>query len=63
MIRSCYTCDNRTLCYLKRKVQDALNGNDMLNIDGVATPGTWIDIFIALGNACSKYEKLDTKKA
>jgi len=57
MERTCFECINFSLCFLKRKIEDATIGVAILNIDGDATPGRWEDIFKALANACIVFKE------
>lgn len=56
-IRSCFTCIHLPLCYLHHNIDEAVNkGLKLLNIDGNATPGKYLDIYSAIGNACMEYK-------
>jgi hypothetical protein len=53
--RSCFSCNEFRLCYMRHRVMDATQKFDF-NIDGDNTPGKWIGIFDAVGRACLLYK-------
>ncbi len=54
--RTCFNCTHFPLCFLRHKINDAITGHSMINIDSDDTPCTYIDIFRTLANICLKYE-------
>lgn len=57
MKRDCFTCGHYRLCFLRHRIDKALEMNRLLNIDGDDAPGRMIDIFEAVGRACMVYVK------
>ena len=57
--RTCWTCKNSGLCYLKRRMDDLLKASsNMLNIDGDVAPGhCYVDLYAALGKSCMLYKE------
>ena len=53
--RSCYTCQNQSLCYLKRRIYDALLPGAAWMFEDAPRPFT--DIFDTLAEACNQYQK------
>lgn len=53
--RSCFSCKEFRLCYMRHRVMDATQRFDF-NIDGDEAPGRWIEIFEAVGRACLLYQ-------
>lgn len=56
--RTCYTCKHFRLCFLRRRVDDALTeGGGMLNIDDkLAAPKGYTDLFNTLAKMCLAYK-------
>jgi len=54
-MRSCFTCEHHRLCYLRRKINEALMGAN-INIDGDIAPAKYLDIFETLGRMCLDYK-------
>lgn len=54
--RTCFECTHFSLCFLFRRVEQAVSGVLILNIDGNDAPGKLMDIYEALGSACLKFE-------
>lgn len=56
--RTCYTCKHYRLCFLKRKIDDALSGaGNMYNIDDLdAAPKGYLDLFDTLAKMCLEYK-------
>jgi len=54
--KSCFFCKNLELCFLRHRIDEALEYNNILNIDNPNHPGKITDIFEAIGNCCLKYE-------
>lgn len=56
MTDTCDNCKHHRLCFLMKSFQDAAReGIGMLNIDGDARPGKYLDIFATLASACTQY--------
>lgn len=54
--RTCFTCKHRLLCFLRRRIDDALtNAGNMYNIDGDEAPKGYLDIFDTLAKMCLHY--------
>jgi len=56
-IDSCFYCVHHLLCFLNRGVDDLVKKTNMLNNNGTARPGSFIDIYKALGSSCLMYER------
>lgn len=54
--RTCFTCRHFLLCFLRRKIEDAVSGARMLNIDTNDAPKRYIDLFDTLGKMCLEYK-------
>lgn len=56
--KSCYSCKNYLLCFLRRGIEDQLsNGMGMLNTVSHDQDHSYQDVYIALAGACDKYEE------
>jgi len=53
--RSCYSCQNQSLCFLKRRIYDALLPGAAWMFE--AAPRPFTDIFDTLAEACNQYQK------
>lgn len=53
--RTCYTCKDFRLCFLRRRVDEALIGAGILNIDSNDAPKNYVDIFDTLAKMCLAY--------
>jgi hypothetical protein len=54
--RSCFDCRHFSLCFLFHRVEQAVSGVRILNLDGNDAPGTLVDIYKALGSACLEFK-------
>ena len=64
--RSCYTCKHQSLCYLKRRVYDAMLPGAAWMFDGadVAKPTRqFTDVFNTLAEACNQYDPYQKMEA
>jgi len=50
--RSCHTCEHQRICYLERRITDAIMDATWMLKD---TPRPWTDIFGTLAEACNQY--------
>ena len=55
--RSCYTCENQGLCFLRRKVYNALTPEGTWMF--LDAPRKWTDVFDTLAGACNQYQKME----
>ena len=57
--RSCWTCGNSRLCYLKRRMESLIkDGINILNIDGAGAPGEcYTELHAALAKSCMLYKE------
>ena len=55
--RSCYNCQYQSLCFLRRRIDDALQGVWMLNMDrdNKKSPRIFTDIYDTLAEICTEY--------
>lgn len=54
--KNCFNCENYELCFLRHKIDGALEYNNILNINDSNYSGKFTDIFNAIGNCCLKYK-------
>lgn len=52
--RTCFTCEHFRLCYMRRRIEDAMRLAN-INIDGDAAPCKYLDIFETMGKMCLDY--------
>ena len=59
--RSCWTCKNSGLCYLKKSMENLIkDGINILNIDGNGAPGRcYTELHAALAKSCMLYKETD----
>lgn len=56
--RSCYHCQFQSICFLKKRIDDALTGAWMVClIAGEGAPKTFTALFDTLGEICTGFEK------
>ena len=53
--RSCYTCKHQSLCYLKRRIYDAILPGAAWMFEDALRP--FMDIFDTLAEICNQYQK------
>ncbi len=53
--RKCFNCTFQKRCYTYKEVHEATKYG--MNIDSDDAPGTIIEVFIAIANACLDYKK------
>jgi len=54
--KSCFNCKNYQLCFLRHRIDKALECNGILNINNPDHEGSFIDVYSAIGKCCQKYE-------
>lgn len=57
--RNCYNCEHYALCFLRHRVDGAISGTGMLNIDGDAAPRGFQAVFEALAMACMEFRRTE----
>ena len=58
--RSCYTCQHQNLCYLRRRIYDALLPSSAWMLEGM--PRTFSEVFDVLAQVCNQYESGDAQE-
>ncbi len=56
--RTCYTCGNFSLCFIRRKMDElTLDCIHFFDVDNSGkTPGFWQDLFMTLASICTEYK-------
>jgi len=55
---TCFDCKNFELCFFRHGIEKKIrNASGILNIDGDSRPKNYLDIYIAIGSSCLKYDK------
>lgn len=55
-MRTCFECKHFLLCFLRHRIDSALHGINMINIDGDAAPGKWVQIWETLAMICLQFK-------
>ncbi len=60
--RTCFECTHFSLCFLFHRIEQAVSGVRILNLDSNDAPGKLMDIYKALGSACLEFEPREKTK-
>lgn len=55
---TCFDCKNFNLCFFRRGIEKQIrDASGMLNINDDCRPKNYMDIYVAIGSSCIKYDK------